>query len=461
MISNQARSRPGPQFTGVILGLFAALVALLGGSSRPDAVQVLALHPLAALFLVPAIYFFSWSHFRDVRNLFYLLAALILLTALQLVPLPPGLWQVLPGREPIAELERALGVTDIWRPLSMVPSRTFSSLAAMIVPMTGLALVAALRIRRGALLYTVVAIGSASAVTGMIQLAGGEALYFYEFTNRGWPTGFFANRNHAAVLSAMTLVTIAYLMTAPDLGRGRPARNILLGVLAALVLLAALSSGSRAGLLALVLALMTSAALFWARHVRRDGAREGDPREITAALGRRLALALGFGAAGGIVALFFLFDSIPAIERLSARGVVDGMRHDLAPILLEMIGKYGLVGSGFGTFEEVYHISEPAALMLPQYINQAHNDWAQWVIEGGLPAVVIAVLFFASFAVGLRAIFRGHHGFARGLHWSSLAAILLSASLVDYPLRTPLFQLVAVLLLAAMWREQRHARDGY
>jgi hypothetical protein len=461
MTHSHARSHPRPLAAWVVLGLFAGLVALLGGSSRPDAIQIVALRPLAALFLAPVLYFFAWPHFRDLRVPFLLLVALTVLMALQLVPLPPGVWQALPGREPIVELDAALGISDAWRPLSMVPSRTLNSLAAMIVPLTGLALVAVLRIRRRALLYTVVAIGAASATIGLLQIAGGDALYLYEIANRGSPIGFFANRNHAAVLCAMTLVTIVYLMTAPDFGRRPPWHNILLGTLAALVLLAGLVSGSRAGLLGLTLALAASVGLFWARHVRRDRARDADAREMPATLGRRIALALGIAAVVGVVALFFLFDSIPALERLSEKGLADGMRRDLAPILLEMIGRYGLAGSGFGSFEEVYHISEPAALMLPSYVNQAHNDWAQWVIEGGLPAVAIAVVFLVWFAGALRAVFRGRHGFVRGVHWASLAAILISASLVDYPLRTPLFQLVAVLLLAALCREQRHARDGY
>lgn len=461
MTPSQARSRSRPLVAWAVLGLFAALVALLGGTSRPDAIQIVALRPLAALFLAPVIYFFAWRHLRDMRTPFLLLVALIVLMALQLVPLPPAVWQALPGRGPIAELDAALGTADLWRPLSMVPSRTVNSLAAMIVPLTAFMLVAMLRIRRRALLYTVAAIGAASAAIGLLQIAGADALYLYDIANRGSPIGFFANRNHAAVLCAITLVTLAYLMTAPDFGRRPPWHNILLGALAGVVLLAALSSASRAGLLALLLALATSVALFWARHVRRDRSKEAEAREMPAALGRRLALALGLAAAVGMVALFFVFDSIPALERLSEQGVAEGMRRDLAPILLEMIGKYGLGGSGFGSFEEVYHISEPAALMLPQYVNQAHNDWAQWVIEGGLPAAAIAVAFLVWFAGALRAIFRGRHGFVRGLHWASLAAILLSASLVDYPLRTPLFQFVAVLLLAALCREQRHARDGY
>ena len=448
-----------------VLGLFAACVALLGGSSRPDAIQIVALRPMAALFLAPVLYLFAWPHFRDLRTPFLLLVALTALIALQLVPLPPAVWQSLPGRGPIAALDAALGAAggaaDVWRPLSMVPSRTLNALAGMIVPLTALALVATLQIRRRALLYTVVAIGAASATIGLFQIAGADALYLYEIANRGSPTGFLANRNHAAALSAMTLVSLAYLMTAPDFGRRPPWHNILLGTLGALVLLAALLSGSRAGLLCLCIALAAGAALFWARHVRRDRGRDGDAREMPAALGRRLALALGAVAVGGVVALFFLFDSIPALDRLAEQGLVDNMRRDLLPILLGMVGKYGLVGSGFGSFEDVYHISEPAALMMPQYVNQAHNDWAQWVIEGGLPAVAIAVVFLVWFAGAMRAIFRGRHGFVRGVHWASLAAIVFSASLVDYPLRAPLFQLVTVLLIAAMCREQRRAGDGY
>ena len=70
MVSKSARSRHHPRSRRlelaeatpwIWLALLAAIVALLGGSSRPDAVQIAALRPLVALFLIPAFYYLHYA----------------------------------------------------------------------------------------------------------------------------------------------------------------------------------------------------------------------------------------------------------------------------------------------------------------------------------------------------------------------------------------------------------------
>ena len=119
-----------------------------------------------------------------------------------------------------------------------------------------------------------------------------------------------------------------------------------------------------------------------------------------------------------------------------------------------MISQFWLLGTGFGSFEEVYHIFEPDRLLFPEYINQAHNDWAQLVIEGGLPAVAIGLVALAGLARGSIAMARdpdmpGN----RSVFWLAATSIVLSASLVDYPLRAPVFQLIVAWLALAFCRQ--------
>ena len=47
-----------------------------------------------------------------------LMAAILILPLLQLVPLPPSVWQALPGRELPAQIDASLGL-NIWRPLTL------------------------------------------------------------------------------------------------------------------------------------------------------------------------------------------------------------------------------------------------------------------------------------------------------------------------------------------------------
>src|SRR5690606_33859646 len=91
-----------------------------------------------------------------------------------------------------------------------------------------------------------------------------------------------------------------------------------------------------------------------------------------------------------LAALSIYFSRSLAFDRLFGRADVEELRGQLVPILTKMISDYFPWGSGFGSFEYVYRIYEPQELLHPTYLNQAHNDWLQFPIEGGLLAVLIA-----------------------------------------------------------------------
>ena len=57
-----------------------------------------------------------------------LLGALAALMAIQLIPLPPGIWTALPGRERYLEAAAAIGIPQPWRPISL--TRTSPSTAS-------------------------------------------------------------------------------------------------------------------------------------------------------------------------------------------------------------------------------------------------------------------------------------------------------------------------------------------
>lgn len=443
----------------VVLALFAAFIAVLGGSSRTDVTQLAGLRPAAALFLIPALYFISREKLVPLRTPAILLGILTVWTAVQLVPLPSGLWQALPGREPITDLGRQLGQTEIWRPISMVPARTLNALAGLVVPIAGLLLIAAMGVGRRTVLAVLIGLGALNAVLGILQVVGGpqSPLFFYSVTNFGSAVGFFANHNHSAVFSSIILVTIAYFLTNRQFGMVHQFQRLGLGALFLLLLLVALIGGSRAGLLTTIMALGTSGFLFWDRR-RSDNTKPG------AAAGRfTIKAPMAFGtaalAAAGMIVLFVVFDRIPALNRVTETTEFEDLRWSLFPILREMAGSYWLFGTGFGSFEEVYHIHEPAELMFSSYVNQAHNDLAQMTIEGGLPALLVLAGFVAWLTASFRRILKsdvaGHRSAVGALaFWLTVFVIILFASLFDYPLRAPLFQLIAVWMVAALALER-------
>lgn len=433
----------------VLFVLFLALVALLGGSSRPDPAQIVVLRPAIALLLIPLFYMMSRDALVRGRTPLMLLLALALVMALQTVPLPPSIWQALPGREPIVALDRALGWDEAWRPLSLVPGRTFNAMASLVVPIAACLMALTFRLDRPAMLWAVFGLGVASAGIGLLQVSGLGMLYFYEFASVGSASGLFANRNHGATLALLTVLTAGYLRFGTPFGRESGGRGAILFAGAAIAALSALVSGSRAGLAGLVAVLVLFVAMFLAAGA--NGVRRGRTKGFLNKAGGRLLVA-GLAAAtalGAVIFLFAMFDAIPALDRIAQKGIGDEMRAQLWPAIVEMLRTYNWAGIGFGAFEEAYHIHEPVALMAPQYVNQAHNDLAQFVIEGGLAGLAIVAV-----AAGwvLRTALRrsgGPMSAVGALYWFGVVLVLVSASAVDYPLRTPLMQLVAMFLLLA------------
>ncbi|WP_284123829.1 O-antigen ligase family protein [Parerythrobacter aestuarii] len=437
----------------ILLGLLALVAALLGGSSRPDPVQLAALRPLSALFLIPAVYALYRVQLQQARFLVILFAALAVWMLIQLIPLPPGIWHSLPGREPIVAMDAALGLQDLWRPIAMSPVRGWNALASLVLPLAGLLLAMAAGSNWRTLLLAVAALGTLDALLGLLQVASGPTspLYFYAFSSRGAPVGIFANENHSAVFSACTLLVLTRLGL--DTARNQEAGLMRMAYMGAflLVVVAALVSGSRAGFIAAFIAMAGSGLMVWtsldpARKPSRSRAAQFRFRP-----GPRLLVGIGFALALAVPAAFFAFDRMPGFSDLLARDAFQDLRWAIWPTISDMVVTYWTVGAGFGSFEEVYHIFEPTALLGPKYINMAHNDWAQLVFEGGIPAAAILLALLGW--VG-RSIWRiggsRQEAFPARIFWVAVFAIIAFASVFDYPLRAPVFQLTAIWLLLAL-----------
>jgi O-antigen ligase len=99
-----------------------------------------------------------------------------------------------------------------------------------------------------------------------------------------------------------------------------------------------------------------------------------------------------------------------------------------------------LMGYGLGTFPEVYQ--QHAIKDFPFYVNHAHNDWAEFAAEGGVPFLL---LVFIPFAAAVPTAIR--HPWGLGL-----VAVLLHACM-DYPFPRPavsgwMFAMLGLLYMA-------------
>jgi O-antigen ligase len=434
----------------VIMGLFL----LTGGGSRFDVVSLAVLRPVAVLAIAYALTVGLWEQFAPLKTPLFLLVGLMVLIASQLIPIPATVWSHLPGREVYVHAAQVSGVDQAWRPTTLSAARSLNSLFALSVPLAAL-LLAGLQSRQyeEQVVWLVAALGLASAVWGVFQLlAPGSVLYFYSITNNG-PVGFFANRNHQAVFLAAIVPFLVHLA----LENGARHKLGLIPILAlggaALMILVALVTGSRAGLLSLILSFAMSAVMVIGRW-------SGGPK------GRRsaragMAVAGGIAGLGIIVAILFLFGHGLAFERLYSTSTAEEGRYQVLPTLLVMVRDLFPVGGGFGSFDLIYYHYETLGVLSQYYLNHAHNDWLEILIEGGLAT---AALLLIALAWMLRRTLSVVRNSERGSRWSrQLAAltfvlILGLASFFDYPLRTPSIAAVFAVCCSLLAEREGQAR---
>lgn len=429
------------------LAAFLIVCAAGGGAARADVLSLLYTRPAAILAIAIFLLTPGKLDLRSFRAPFLLLAALGAAILIQLVPLPPSLWTALPGHAPFAEAAAAAGMPQPWRPISLTPTLTWNSFAALLTPLAVLVGLASLRREQiFALLPFMIAIAVASAVFGVLQLTSEPdgPLYLYRITHEGSAVGFFANRNHQALLLAVTLPALrVWTLVSPKRGRER-LRLIIAAAVGVFLIPAIMVTGSRAGISLGAVGLLSvglMGPLLPRGFVSRLGARAALVRISLWVV--PLALAIMVALLGRAVAL----------NRLVATDAYKSeVRFQNTPLTLDLTAQFFPVGSGFGSFDPVFRTIEPDRTLNSFYFNHAHNDLIELAMTGGLPAVAILALFLLWWGRRTYAAFRGSPGSTHVL-FARLGAVVVAmaclASLVDYPLRTPVIS--AFFALACGW----------
>ncbi len=276
-----------------------------------------------------------------------------------------------------------------------------------------------------ALAVTFSVYGSLLASFALLQGLSSTTKLYWLRTPRtgGWIYGPYVNHNHYAGLMEM-LVPIPLVFSLTRGARGP--RKILAGTAAALMASTIFLSGSRGGMIAfLVQTGVLAAVVLW----RQKG------RSLNWALLAFLAIGVGLVLWLGGSELAQRLATLHAETRTELSG---GTRLDIDRDALRMFARKPIAGWGLGVFPYVYPPFR--SFHTNFFINQAHNDYLQLLVEmGGLGFAIM--LWF------LGALFR--HAWRKLQHWSDdpngtvgLAALLgvtgiLVHSLVDFNLQVP------------------------
>ena len=438
---NFAAEIAGDKARFAVFCAFVACVFAMGGGSRADIASLVVLRPIAFLVCSYALLVARPEQLRAAAVPLALLAALAAVVAFQLLPLPASLWVMLPGRELYVRIAGDAGLPLSSRPLTLSPSRTINTLFSLSVPLATVLITTVQneRFRSRALTVLLVACG-VSALVAIAQMAssGNGALYLYRITNTGFPVGLLANRNHQALLMVILLVLIAHQYgVIRRLRAMRPLLSSGMLVSAGVVLVLVLVAGSRAGL---VLALVAGPMIAW-MMTRKSAAPAGD-RESRA---KRLWIAGSAVLAIASIAAVLGFSRATSLNRLWSDDALADNRVERLPLVIDMLRDHWLFGLGFGSFEGAFKRYEAIDMLTPTVFNQAHNDWIQFPLEGGILAVALLLFVLARIALpAVGVLARARRGAVdERLVALMILALIALASLVDYPLRTPVFMLIA------------------
>lgn len=114
-------------------------------------------------------------------------------------------------------------------------------------------------------------------------------------------------------------------------------------------------------------------------------------------------------------------------------------------------------GTGLGSFEQAYRQFEDPMAVSAEYVNHAHNDYLELILELGAPGLILIAGFLLWWLVAAVRIWSSAVStpFARA---ATIATVtVLAHSIVDFPLRTAAIAALFAALVAIMARHFRSA----
>lgn len=457
--------------------LLACAPLLRGGNRQIALAGLLAVSAVLLALLLGSLsfdrLFASQPHARDKHararsvNGFALAIAFIgtsplWLGLLQLSPLPIDWWSGLAGRDIYVDaLAAAGGLGPQELPLSLNPQATVTALLSGIPAVA--TLFAALYLPRALVekcLAVLLAAGACQMLLAVLQfwMGPGSALYFGADSATGF-VGTFANRNHLADFLIMLMPVWFFWVSQGMNGHKHHGEASPFGGKSALwlfygfaLLVVALATLSRGALLSAAVILSACTLLLGIKFKSRLGRKQ------------RIALAVAVGLVTVLAIVSVGAERVG--QRLDKATVaVDAQtRNNFTSATLDGARTFWPWGSGAGTYESVFPRFQAADSLL--YVEYAHNDYAQLLMELGLPGLLLALVVTGMIVVQFLRLLRAYRAerrLSRELAlraWCGLGAVaLLLHSTVEFNMHIPALALTAAFLLGVYLRplHQHHA----
>ncbi len=263
------------------------------------------------------------------------------------------------------------------------------------------------------------------SVLSVVQYFTAPGKVFWLFPVEYANVGPFLNRDHYSTF--VELVLPLALFEALTDRRKTLSRAVMVGVLFASVI----AGASRAGSILVTLEILVLLFLGLSPRGESSGA-------LKQAMAWTALFAVAFAAVVGWEVLWCRFQEPDPF----------GGRREMLQASLAMVRERPWTGFGLGAWPTVYPAYAVTDFGLTLFANHAHNDWAEWAAEGGLPMLVLV----ASVALwSLRQALR--------YPWGIGVVSAFCHCAVDFPMQRPALAALVFALCGAMGAAvQFHAR---
>ena len=369
--------------TALTVVLMAAF-PLIGGTKI---LQTIPLVEALAIVLLVLLFIFQ-QRFNFLSKATWGYIFLIALTPLlYLIPVSADIWDQLPGHEVYTQIAQWVttnqGSEQINRTFSLIPYRTEHAFFALLPPLAIFITVSALpEPQKRFIIYSLLVIAIAEASLATIQYSSNNEFFYFgiPIIKKGIALGTYPNPDHFVLLMEIA-IPLTFALLAHEIKTGKKHGSdgskslmlkIIYGLMIILFIAGAVFSGSRAGIPLALLSGFLSYMIFM--H------KKNSQHLFLSAV---VILVI-------TVALLSFLNLTPVINRfISNNPFLDG-RWAIFANTWEGIKTFFPLGTGPGTFPEIYRIFQPIAQS--GFVNHAHNDYLELIFETGLLGV-----FFISY----------------------------------------------------------------
>lgn len=390
-----------------------------------------------------------------------LLGGLFLLPLLQLIPLPFSWWGLLPGHSSYAQSLADLSITGSSRATSLVPSITEYSWLALLPAIMVFLFTLCLpkeQLRSATLVF--LGMATFQAIFGLMQYGAGPDswLQINDSPHKAYALGTYPNRDHLAGLLELALPLSLGMLTA-SIGhshhRRRHSRNLrqrlaalastylnqaaVYACVAIAILLGLIFTHSRTGnALAMLLIFLCTVAF----STRIGG------KNVYGLIGTFTAIAVMLAVEIGMA---------PVLDRFIQQDPLQDGRWPIFYSTITAMGEFFPLGSGIGTFNQVFPRFQDFSFN-GAFVNRAHNDYLEWLLEGGIFAGILIILFVGLYLMRWGKVLK--RGEWRTMNFMQIGAgiglfAMLLHGFVDFNLHIPANQ-IYFAFLAAVFFYQHH-----